>query len=451
MNIFEFTEKFQAMEMDEKLFEMSTEDDIFYWDIIRYELFNTIFRDYLRGSIESKKVIVNNKFEPSLKKILEIFRNVINDFVYLHNNKESPYVIFTCSRNLIAGEEKDIISEDYLKTIGNRSFIIETFSTSRKIKNYKNTILTYRKKLYRLSRFKQKFPVNEIINDRFNINIDLNEIINKKLYEFRIEKKYYQNLLEKINPNAVFFVQNGIQKALIHSCKKLHIPLVEFQHGIINFCHPAYSYPNGIEKYLSKEIIVPDVLFGLSDYWIQNVNYPVKESISMGNSNFNKSGQPVEKERKEITFISANIYQGKIEVYLKTLLENSQDIIINLKLHPNQYSELNDIIRKFSKYSNLNIYSNELSLDELFRRSIEVIVVTSTAAYEALQAGCNLGIIQDDSSYDIADLFRHPNVRVISEPMDILNSNFGAHIETSFFNLFDNEKFTRFIEKFEKG
>jgi len=143
------------------------------------------------------------------------------------------------------------------------------------------------------------------------------------------------------------------------------------------------------------------VLFAFSDYWINNVNYPVREAIAMGNTYYSIPNCATLKNDKEITFISADIYEAKIEVYLDYLLEKEADFKINLKLHPNQKGQIDEIAKKYSKYKNVKVYYNEINLHELFKTSKVVVLVTSTAAYEAIQFGCCVGIIRDDASFDI--------------------------------------------------
>lgn len=437
--------------MQEGLFERKTSDEIKFWDIVRYDVFYFIFRDCLSRELEENGCLKNNKNRFSLSKITAAFKNLFADYKYLYINRKQKYVFFKCSRNFINGQEIDIVSDDYLRMIGDECFIIETFGNSRDSYCFLNSVLRYKKKINKLFKRKiENYCIDEIINNTFALDVHLNNFIGSNIENFRVERMHYRKLLKKLNPQAVFFVQKGIQKGLMYSCGEVGTLSIELQHGIINYCHQAYSYPNGIEKYKQNEVIVPDVLFGFSDYWIKNVNYPVKESIAMGNTHYSILSSLDYQEQNEITFISSDIDQKKIESFLDYMLETEQDIRINLKLHPNQKNERNQIYEKYSKYKNVSIYYNEVTLHELFKRSREVILVTSTAAYEAIQFGCNVKIIRDALSYNIEELFDHTNVIVIDEPIDIFNKYKKEPVNTVFFDVFNECKMKKFIEYIEE-
>jgi len=447
MNILECTKKFQEMEIEQGLFKLHTPDGVYFWDIVRYDVFYFIFRDNLNSKPKQSLDLKSNKSKFSLSKIAYAVKTLISDYIYLYANSKSKYVFFKCSRNLIDGKETDIISTDYLSIIGDECFIIETFGNSRDNDCFLNSVLRYKKKFSKLFKNKlENYYIDQIINNTFGLDLHLDDFIRSRVENFRLERKHYTKLLKRLKPKAVFFVQNGIHKSLLYSCRELGVPSIELQHGTMNYCHQAYSYPIGVEEYKHKEVIVPDALFAFSDYWIKNVNYPVKEAIAMGNTYYSIPNSPICENQDEITFISANIYEKKIEIYLDYMLDKYPNTKINLKLHPNQKGEIDQINAKYSKYKNIQIYYNEVTLHELFKKSKEVILVTSTAAYEAIQFGCSVGIIKDDLSYDIEDLFNHTNVMLLEKPSDLFNKCKSKPIKTVFFDGFNEDKMKNFIK-----
>jgi|GEM_PF-4566669 len=46
MNIVEYTKVFHHMEMEAKLFELKTSDNIYFWDIVRYDVFFSYIEVY---------------------------------------------------------------------------------------------------------------------------------------------------------------------------------------------------------------------------------------------------------------------------------------------------------------------------------------------------------------------------------------------------------------------
>lgn len=444
MNILEYTKKFHKMEIVEGLFAKKTSDEIFFWDIVRHDVFYLIFRNYLNGQTEQ-----NMYSKISLSKIVKSFSSIIREIKCMYSNTKYKYIFFKCSRNVIDGKEIDIISNDYLQVIGKESMIIENYGES---KFFNNKRVIIKKRINKISNKNKtyNYHIDKIIKNTFGVDVFLDSFINIRIEDFKIEKNHYTNLLKRRKPKAVFFTQNGIQKGLMCSCRELGIPSIELQHGLANYCHPAYSYPKEIEQYKGTEVIVPDIYLGFSNYWIKNINYPVKKSIAMGNTYYSNPVSLIEKKQKEITFISVNIFQKKIEAFLDIYLEKHSDKKINLKLHPNQSNDIDRISKKYNAYKNLKVYYNEVTLSELFYRSKEVVVVTSTAAYEAINFGCKLKIIKDELSYDIMDLFEHPNVTVLDEPLDIFKENNNEPVSTIFFDEFNKDKLTNLLKLIEK-
>jgi len=450
MNIVEYTKIFHEMEVKSKLFELKTSDNIYFWDIVRYDVFFFIYR-----SIQGDKStdVKNIKADKTLLRVLDRISYLINDLKYLlRNSGEKKYLIFRCSRNFINGKEVDIISDEYMKFIGNDSFVIETFNKHKDVTSFNNYALLLYKKLYcALNKTKDTYNIDSIVKNTFGLDIHLDEFIKVRVTSFKAERSYYRMLFKKLKPQAIFLVQNGIQKAIMYVGREMEIPVIEFQHGLINYCHPAYSYPDEIKKYKNNEFIVPDNFFAFSEYWIKNVNYPVKRSYPMGNSHYYTFVPPVNEDRDEITFISADTYHQKVEEYLDYFLEHRPEAKVNLKLHPNQGKEVQRIRQKYSVYKNVTVYYTEVTVKELLKRSREIIILTSTCGYEAIQYGCNLGIIRDEMSYDIQDLFDHPNTRVFDTPEDILNKPMNQPITTIFFENFKADEFKKYMIQLEKN
>ena len=245
----------------------------------------------------------------------------------------------------------------------------------------------------------------------------------------------------------LFRSQNGIQKGLFMACKELKIKTVELQHGYVNYTHPAYSYPKLLNVSNEKQINLPYTFITFSEYWSNNIYYPVKEIIPFGNSFYAKNCLQQVTNRKNLTFISADIFQKTIEFYVDSIVDYVSDgCALNIKLHPNQYNTKIDIIQKYEKYPNINVYSDDISINELLSTSKEVIVISSTIAYEALQSNCNLAIIQDDSSFDLIDLFDQPNVRIIHSPSELLLQKKNIKSSVKYFEEFQSDSFSEFLK-----
>ena len=153
MNIVEYTKVFHHMEMEAKLFELKTSDNIYFWDIVRYDVFFFIYRS-IQG--EKDADVSNIKSRNFLLKVLGGLFFLINDLRYLiRNSGKRKYLVYRSSRNYINGEEVDIISNDYMKLIGDDCFVIESFNKHKDGISFNNLALSiYRKIYYTLNKSK---------------------------------------------------------------------------------------------------------------------------------------------------------------------------------------------------------------------------------------------------------------------------------------------------------
>lgn len=443
LNIEEYTKKFENMEVDNDLFKLKTKDGILFWDIARYIIFNYVYRELI-----NVEVSYNTKAKKSLKKYLrktKMLKNLINDINYFSKNRGKKYLFYINSRTVSDGKCIDLVSNDLLSRLEEDSFIIESFPRNLGAGFYSNSVLRLIKRFNSLIHLHQMDPavqkVDRIVESTFPINVSLNNMIIQVINDFRIEKRYYRQLLSRLGITKVFFIRNGVQKALIAAATELKIKTIELQHGAINEFHTLYHYPPPIVEEITSHIIIPDIFLTFSDYWNKATNYPVKTKISIGNSFYYEKSTVNLKEKSDITLISADLYQSKIEEYIDFILKHCPTVHLNLKLHPNQLNEKDKIIRKYSNVNNLNVYYNEIAVSELLKKTQIVVLIGSTVAYEAIQAGCRVVIIKDASSYFLKDLFTHPSVYVIEKPNGLLKLELNEPVNTTYFDDFNEHLF----------
>ena len=441
LNIEEYTRVFEKMEVENGLFKLRTKDGIFFWDIARYTIFNHVYRKFI--NLDDS---YDTKHRKNFKEYLIISKNLINDIKYLRKSREKEYLFYINSRTVLDGKYIDLVSHDLLSRLEEHSFIIESFPI--KTGFYSNSGLRLIKRFNKLIHLTQKEPVSQkvdrIIKTTFSINVSLNNLVTQIINDFRIEKSYYRNLLIRLGSTKVFFIHNGVQKALIAAANDLNIKTIELQHGAINEFHPLYHYPSTIIKEIPSYIIIPDFFLTFSDYWNKATNYPAKTKIPIGNSHYyNKSIMDL-KEKSGVTFISANIYQTKIEEYIDFILEHCPTVHLNLKLHPNQLNNKDRILRKYTNSNNVSVYYNEITVSELLKKTQIVVLISSTVAYEAIQTGSRVVIIKDADSYFLKDLFTHPSVYLIEQPDDLLRLELKEPVNTTYFEKFDEHLFQYF-------
>lgn len=454
MNIIDFTNKFQKIEIENNFFKEKNENGILYWDIVRYEIFNLIYNELSETKILPSKSINKISF------IKRFLINLVGYFYYRYRIKNYKYICFIASRNKDKeGVSIDQVSEDILKQIHKESLIIETFKEANQVHKYTSVFdygLLFEKykncflQLFRNPVNQKNYGVSTILKERFKVKIDLNKEISKLLFNYAISFSYYLKLFRKVRPEVIFLVQNGIQKAIFSAANILKIPSVELQHGFIGYVHPAYSYPKSIKK--GTLFTLPNYFFSFSDFWFENINYPVDKIIPFGN-NYYALKRNVICKKYDITIIFANIYTADLLVVVDDLLKMEYSGEICIKLHPNQINELDFIKKHYIEHKNVHVVYNEKSMSEVLSVSNSVVAIQSTSVYEALYYGLKVFIIKVKNYQTHQNIFENPNVYLIdkgSQILDFINNEFIVSEQDIIFKEFNISEFLTFLERIEK-
>lgn len=449
MDINKISEKFLNMEKKYKLFNFINEDGIYYWDIVRYNVYNIIVNSLSNNKIVKKR----KKKHYTIGKLFKLFYNIIINELYLFyiiHFKNIKYVFYISSRYRNKDGDKfvDFAVEDVLNFIDNNYFIIESFNN--KSKAYFPYYLIIKKKLFKLTRLlkikNKNYKVAKIIKDNFSVNKDINQLIDEMITNFKIDYYFYKRIFTKINPKIVFVNQNGIQKGLFAAANDLNITTVEIQHGLINYNHMAYSYNKSISY--NHINTLPKYYLTMSDFWKNNVYYPVKMR-TIGNSNF--YCKPDKSSNKyAITIIFANIYTKNLLKLTKEIATHFKNEKIFVKLHPNQRSEINFIREKLKHFCNIKVIFDEKNVKHLFKISHSIVVIQSTTVYEALQSGVKVFIYKKQNYTIHKDIFNNENVYLVDSINDIKNNIHNKFIfnkNIQYFNSFDRISFKNLLKE----
>lgn len=119
------------------------------------------------------------------------------------------------------------------------------------------------------------------VNKKYNLNVDYHKLI----FRFVCYKNLFKLFLKMYRPKLIFITNyyNILHQALIYSAKKLQIPVIELQHGIINPKHPAYNIFTRLDN-----SFFPDFLFAFGNHTkmvFNQDNYFIKKEniIPIGN------------------------------------------------------------------------------------------------------------------------------------------------------------------------
>jgi len=452
MNLRDFIQKVKRLEIENNFFSMRNENDLVYWDIVRYETTIRLYRHIVKTASAA----------PAPKRKLKslFFHAVRSYFAYKSavSSKKSKYLAFTFSRYRNKdGIYTDFAARDVLNLIGNEATIIDTnFTPSIQYEypvvfNLPLRIAIKKGLLIDKAKNKLRHPVRyeaaEILLKEFGVtDFDLNKVVHDLILWFNIEYKYYQKLFRKTGPEAVFFVQAGMQKAMISAAAKQGIPTIELQHGLINSMHLAYAYTPG-QNYAALNTI-PTAFISFSDFWTKNTYFPVKKVFPLGNSYFSDI-QNKKTPIYELTVISSIIHSEDMVNMIQQLRAAGFKGKICLKLHPNQIQEVEYFKKYFNDDNNVDVILDEQNLKYLLSVSNSILAIQSTSVYEALQAGVKVFIYRV-KDYDMhQDLFSDRNVYFVSKAEEVLasvNSEFHTEEREVFFKQFEEASFADVLD-----
>ena len=450
----DFTDIFFKMEKEYNLFSLRAIDNLPIWDILRYkvayELSKTVEPINLTYSKQGAKEIISK-----IKKIKDYFVSVYNITKPLNKN-----LFFLTSRNKDSSNHLFDINADSVIGCYNKSeiSIIETYTPygAYKYKGYDIILHSVVYLIECMSNKKNQIPQNVIeeikqaVNNSFPTKkISLPNILQDEFSKFHSSFMFYKWLFRRNRKNLkrIFVTQNGIQKGLFLAARHHGIKSFEFQHGIIDKTHIAYSYNIEI-KYQEDDVINPDTFFSFSNYWSKIIYHPFIQFIPIGNDLFSKKLNP--EDKVALTVISSIVHDIELRPFTQDFAKKHPNQKIFYKLHPNQFWQTTEIINFFIDYKNVTVIKNELTVQQLLSKSKAMLVIVSTALYEALHNNTSVIILKSLNYFAHQDVFNNPNVYLISSIEELESSYIKSNNSISnnydiYFQSFDYKLFNKCI------
>ncbi|MFT6901226.1 MAG: hypothetical protein ACJAXS_001416 [Colwellia sp.] len=380
MDINEFTEKFQQIEIEINAFGFQDQSGEFFWDAVRYSVFNYIYQQSLGGSTLITKPSALSKLKKAIKRIVSTFAQklIIKNF----KKSKKNILLVKCSRHFNKDKWQDNIVTQ-LEFEDGKYVEIET-SMSRQFFFHVKYLFSYSEITLPAITTNHLETFNSAVYSIFKIKVSINEVVCRNLAIFYAEFNFYNTLFKETNINKVFMVQNGIQKGLFKAALQQGVEVNEFQHGYIGYTHPAYSYPE--LTYSETQLFLPKRLLTYSDFWHKGYYLPVVDFVEVGSGNHHIV-KSFEEFNNDILVISANIYHADLASLVISLTSVLPEAKFKYKLHPNQFENFDEIELEFSKYKNIQVFEADISMNECLKLSRHILCIQSTAVYEALQAG----------------------------------------------------------------
>jgi hypothetical protein len=427
-----YWEKFLEFEQKNALFQME-EDGIYVWDILRHHVYVEYQWDNYKDQPQLK--------DPPLRMFILLLRRMGYLILFLFR-KSRPNLFYIHSRDRRPdGRFVDRNTHDFLQRMSKESFILETFEGKGVTYSYPVSLINPASLFNRIyGLFYKKKDYSQLV-DKINTDLGLqwsNDIVNRHLRYFRSERLFFRWIFRLKKIKRLYVAFNN-QKSHYSAARECGIQTIEFQHGIIDRGHVDYNYPPDIDA--GSRVYCPDVLLTYSHFWNREVNYPVKQVLAVGNTiaaQIGSARRPVHAGLRTIGFISADVFGVRLAEVAIAYAELNPGGQILFKLHPNQFSRRKEYIERFRQFPGIQVITNEQATSAMILGCDAVVLIQSTIAYEALQAGVPVFIYKRMTYYRHAHIFDRPNVFLFDDASEIvLRDRVAAATEEIFFEEFD--------------
>ena len=255
--------------------------------------------------------------------------------------------------------------------------------------------------------------ISEEIKRELGIECDVKLLAERRLFRFSMEKKYFDNLLDKTKPKEVFLVCSYGKEELIASAHERAIRVTEVQHGVVSDYHMGYAFPQKI-----RIPYFPDRLILFGEYWRECIEYPHNTELEVGRFSYFRNSSTTNdiKHDERVLFISQGAY-GKDVSRIAARFATQNKIECYYKLHPSEFHiwrEEYDELVHCSQVGRIKVVAEEISLNDLFRHSKYVVGVNSTALFEALQFDCNVYVLELEGHQYMKHLLKGNHAKLIS-------------------------------------
>ena len=267
--------------------------------------------------------------------------------------------------------------------------------------------------------------------------------------EFLATYTYYLIWFRLLKPRRVFVVFRELYFPQIAVCKRLGIPVAEFQHGIT--MGDTVSFTGDYDP-----CIDPDYFLVFGEFWKgPQFGIPLNKIFCVGwaykNLIAEKIGESVSMKVNRILVISSPEITDAIIDTLAELSKANEEYGFDIRLHPCESLSLEQE-KKLKLVHNAQVVDNKIDSAMVLPSYKYVVGENSSVLYEALSVGCKVGMLKMCGLNPVID---RPGIKnnffVIYNCEDfkkyIQQDNQHVKSETIFYSDYDNNTFMEFISK----
>jgi hypothetical protein len=436
MDIVRYTNKFFAIERELDLFSDRVDGNS-WWDAVRYDVYHLVYY-HVAGLHQPLPAI------PVHKRVIGyVARKALRASLYVKILfRKYDVVVFRCPRHQERGKSIDLVIDPVMAATQGRMLVINTypFYYHRRIRRHEGAQIKRPPLLNALTR---------AIEREFTTPPGLEDLVLDRIGSFTNSIDEYMRLFRLIAPRLVLMVQNGVEKGMFCAARSLGVPVIEVQHGLIQYVHAAYSYPPDLSY--ADLTSFPDHFFAFSQYWIDSCCYPALHHAIVGNDNYFVEQKPSQGD--DVLFVSGCVYDKVLRAWIKEVAARLPQRGFKYKLHPNQRDQEAEIRADLS-LPNIEVIGPLTKVRDLLPSTSVVVVIQSTVAHEALQAGKTLCILPLFDYQTHTDLFVLPQVFITPSEDELVQAIAAPRSQAAaavFFNRFDHAKTRQLMIDILKG
>lgn len=294
----------------------------------------------------------------------------------------------------------------------------------------------------------------------FKINIEREikkkwlDLINSFIDMRKYYIKYFSYMLKKINPKIILiaYAYGFDRMVLCEVAHKMHIPVVELQHGTIGPDVVAYNFYNRMQ--LNS---FPDYIFTFGQYEKKSTRFPIPKShiIPTGypelENNYNKCKKKTG-NKKVILFISQTLI--KIAQFANAVAQkiDADKYQIIFQLHPFEYSSWKSTIGKYLIHPNIKVVgSYNHTVYESLAQADWVVGNYSTVLSEAQMFDVKVAVLKLDMYEVVRFLYQNGYALLVDSPEQLIkeieDDTFQPNREVSLFEKNSLKKMQENINK----
>jgi hypothetical protein len=401
VDVVDFTRRFMHIEEALALFPDTRVAPPGWWDIVRHDVMKMVYARVVDAAPEPAEppAFATRLLHLAIRRLLGAALSLSQQL------RRHDVLVYRAPRLRRNGRGVDTAMDQVLATCPGRALVINTFPHRYDRRFAKASELAPRPA--GLDALEQR------LREDFGVSVDLDHFVRNRLADHELAWRQYRRLLARVRPRLILLTQNGVDKALFRAAREAGVPCVEVQHGLISEAHPAYAYPESVSG--AGAAMFPDGLLAFSEFWIRNCHYPVRWAVAAGNDEFVPTALPAPRSNGDVLVITAAKYNERVSDWTERIAARRPDRTFKFKLHPSQGHQLTEVKARFQHLPNVEVIGTNRTTSQLLATASDVLLIQSTVAYEAVQAGRRLLVIDELDSSTHHDLFALPNVFLVQD------------------------------------